>query len=419
MDKYIEMFAPLLIDWQQTAIANTRYSVVLAALAFIIGCQLVALWKRKSIANLNQQLLEEKQALEQIEHKLKQTEHQHEELLVKHKSDVESITQLQQQLEQVSTNLQESEERYAEILPKHEQLTKVLDEKQSAMDALKSDLDDKTHVVESIQGKLAEQKELLAQYALDKTQIEEMKKEASEASSVKQQLQQRESECREHIKKIEKLEQSVKSSIDRVLELESQLQKRSHTDKSEATLEQVAQLESMEVQLGLEKRNAESKAEYSMELEKTLQQQNQQLAQFNKKLSVLITQAELEPVAEKETSSNDDKGLVSKILKLAAVLDKVDISDGHQHNEEATLNEDVWQKHQRIIDQLTKQLAVQTNDIEPLATDVENDEPVVKSPDVLASDSSKQENGVQLSDVTELIDDFQDKLKGFYNKFRS
>jgi chromosome segregation ATPase len=239
MDKYIEMFAPLLIDWQQTAIANTRYSVVLAALAFIIGCQLVALWKRKSIANLNQQLLEEKQALEQIEHKLKQTEHQHEELLVKHKSDVESITQLQQQLEQVSTNLQESEERYAEILPKHEQLTKVLDEKQSAMDALKSDLDDKTHVVESIQGKLAEQKELLAQYALDKTQIEEMKKEASEASSVKQQLQQREGECREHIKKIEKLEQSVKSSIDRVLELESQLQKRSHTDKSEATLEQV------------------------------------------------------------------------------------------------------------------------------------------------------------------------------------
>ena len=417
MDKYIEMFAPLLQEWQQTAIDNTTYSVALAALAFILGWQLVILFKRKGITDLKHQLVNEKQNLEQAEHK-------HEELLVKQKSDEESIAELQQQFEQVSTNLKESEEKHAEILTKHELLIKTLDEKQSAMDALKSDLDDKGHVVEQIQGKLAEQKNLLAEYALDKAKIEEMKKEASEASSVKQQLLQKENENNEQIKKIEKLEQSAKNSIDRVLVLESQLEKQSHVDKpkdnTDDNSEQVAQLESIKVQLDLEKRNAESKAEYSVELEHTLKQQNQQLAQFNEKLQALLTPSKPQPVIQQNTSSSTDvkeaDGLFGKLLNLVSKLDEVDISDHNQKFKEEEVPEDVWQKHQWIIDQLIGQSTIKPEENEPPTIAVENTDAADKSSDALASDSPKQVDEVQVNEVTEKI---QDKLKGFYHKFRS
>lgn len=468
MDKYIEMFVPYLIDWQQTAIDNTRYSVVLAALAFIIGWQLVVLWKRKSIAKLNHQLMEEKQTLEQTELKLEQAGHEHEELLVNQKNDAESIAGLQQQLEQLSENLQESEEKHVEFLKKYEQLTKTLDKKQIDMEALKLDLNDKTHVVEQIQAKLAEQKNLLAQYSSDRAKVEEMEKEISEASSVKQQLLQKESENNEQIKKFEKLQQSAKNSIDRVLELEAQLEKRSQTDESEEPLGQahLAELNAMKEQLEQEKRNAESKAEYSVDLAHTLQQQNQQLAQFNEKLQVLLTQPQA--VTEENTLSNDNDtakakgGLVGRILNLVSSLDKVDISDNKQNNEEEEVAdevpvEDVWQKHHRIVDQLIEQLSIQTEVNEHQTIAVENDDSIqdklnadlaVKSSDTLVSDPSKQANEViektesfqdkpntdsavknsdtlandspeLMNKVTEKMDDFQDKLKGFYHKFRS
>ena len=424
MDKYIEILVPLLKNWQQIALDNTTYSAVLAALAFIIGWQLVVLLKNKRIAVLNRQLIKEKETLEQTVHKLEQAEQKCEDLLVKQESDTESIAGLQQQFEQVSTNLQESGEQHAEFLQNHEQLTKTLDEKQSAMQALKMDFDDKSHVVEKLQGKLAEQKHLLAEYALDRANIEEMKKEASEASSVKQQLLQRENENSEQIKKIEKLQQSAKNSIDRVLELESQMEKHNHADEAEVPQEQLAQLVVVKEELEQEKQNAESKAEYSVELEHKLQQQNQQLAQFNEKLQLLLTQSQPQAVIEEATSSNDEnqaaEGLVGKFLNLVSKLDKVDISDNHTNDKEEELQfEDAWQKHLWIIDQLTEQSTIQTEDSEHQAIAVENADSAVKSSDALASDSPKQVNEVEVNEMTEIMENVQDKLKGFYKKIRS
>ena len=414
MDKYIEILATLLKDWQFLATHFTTYSVVLAALAFVMGGLLVVFLKNKRIAVLSRLLMEDKQTLKQAEHK-------NEELLVKQKTDAESITEFQQQLEQLSKNLQEIKEQHTEFLQKHELLTKTLDEKQSAMETLKLDFDDKSHVVEKLQGKLAEQKHLLAEYALDRANIEEMKKEASEASSIKQQLLQRENENNEQIKKIEKLQQSAKNSIDRVLELESQLEKRSHADESEETQGQFAQLDAVKAQLDQEKQNAESKAEYSVELEQKLQQQNQQLAQFNEKLQLLLTQPQPQPVTEEVASSNDDnkvtEGLVGKLLNLVSKLDKVDVSEHHENDKEEELKfEDAWQKHQWIIDQLLEQSTIQTEDNEHQTIVVEKVDSAVKSSDALASDSPKQVNEGQVNEVNEKI---QDKLKGFYNKIRS
>ena len=414
MDKYIEILATLLKDWQFLATHFTTYSVVLAALAFVMGGLLVVFLKNKRIAVLSRLLMEDKQALKQAEHK-------NEELLVKQKTDAESITEFQQQLEQLSKNLQEIKEQHTEFLQKHELLTKTLDEKQSVMETLKLDFDDKSHVVEKLQGKLAEQKHLLAEYALDRANIEEMKKEASEASSIKQQLLQRENENNEQIKKIEKLQQSAKNSIDRVLELESQLEKRSYADETEETQGQSAQLDAVKLQLDQEKQNAESKAEYSVELEQKLQQQNQQLAQFNEKLQLLLTQPQPQPVTEEVASSNDDnkvtEGLVGKLLNLVSKLDKVDVSEHHENDKEEELKfEDAWQKHQWIIDQLLEQSTIQTEDNEHQTIVVEKVDSAVKSSDALASDSPKQVNEGQVNEVNEKI---QDKLKGFYNKIRS
>ena len=414
MDKYIEILATLLKDWQFLATHFTTYSVVLAALAFVMGGLLVVFLKNKRIAVLSRLLMEDKQALKQAEHK-------NEELLVKQKTDAESITEFQQQLEQLSKNLQEIKEQHTEFLQKHELLTKTLDEKQSVMETLKLDFDDKSHVVEKLQGKLADQKHLLAEYALDRANIEEMKKEASEASSIKQQLLQRENENNEQIKKIEKLQQSAKNSIDRVLELESQLEKRSYADETEETQGQSAQLDAVKLQLDQEKQNAESKAEYSVELEQKLQQQNQQLAQFNEKLQLLLTQPQPQPVIEEVASSNDDNkvtgGLVGKLLNLVSKLDKVDVSEHHENDKEEELKfEDAWQKHQWIIDQLLEQSTIQTEDNEHQTIVVEKVDSAVKSSDALASDSPKQVNEGQVNEVNEKI---QDKLKGFYNKIRS
>ena len=414
MDKYIEILATLLKDWQFLATHFTTYSVVLAALAFVMGGLLVVFLKNKRIAVLSRLLMEDKQTLKQAEHK-------NEELLVKQKTDAESIAEFQQQLEQLSKNFQEIKEQHTEFLQKHELLTKTLDEKQSVMETLKLDFDDKSHVVEKLQGKLADQKHLLAEYALDRANIEEMKKKASEASSVKQQLLQRENENNEQIKKIEKLQQSAKNSIDRVLELESQLEKRSHADESEETQGRFAQLDAVNIQLDQEKQNAESKAEYSVELEQKLQQQNQQLAQFNEKLQLLLTQPQPQPVIEEVASSNDDNkvtgGLVGKLLNLVSKLDKVDVSEHHENDKEEELKfEDAWQKHQWIIDQLLEQSTIQTEDNEHQTIVVEKVDSAVKSSDALASDSPKQVNEGQVNEVNEKI---QDKLKGFYNKIRS
>jgi hypothetical protein len=194
------------------------------------------------------------------------------------------------------------------------------------------------------------------------------------------------------------------------------LDKFSHVDESEVPQEQLAQLDAVKVQLDQEKQNAESKAEYSVELEQKLQQQNQQLAQFNEKLQLLLTQAQPQPVTQVVTSSNDDKketeGLVGKLLNLVSMLDNVNVTENHKNDKEEELQfEDVWQRHQWIIDQLTEQSTIQTEDNEHQTIVVEKVDSAVKSSDVLASDSLMQ--------VNEVNEKIQDKLKGFYKKIRS
>jgi len=105
MDQYIELFAVYWVDWQQTAIANTRYTVVLATSAFLIGTFIISLLKALKIANLNKQLLAEQKQVEQLTSS-------HEELLNQHKTAEEQITSIQQQLSDTSDNFEKEKQQY-------------------------------------------------------------------------------------------------------------------------------------------------------------------------------------------------------------------------------------------------------------------------------------------------------------------
>ena len=105
MDQYIELLAFYWVDWQQTAIANTRYSVVLATSAFLIGSIIISLLKALKIANLNKQLTTEKKQFEQLTNS-------HEELLTQHKTIEEQVTTIQQQLTESSTSLEKEEKQH-------------------------------------------------------------------------------------------------------------------------------------------------------------------------------------------------------------------------------------------------------------------------------------------------------------------
>ena len=73
---------------------------------------------------------------------------------------------------------------------------------------------------------------------------------------------------------------------------------------------------------------------------------------------------------------------------------------------------------------MIEQSSIQKKDNDHQAIAVENDDSSVKTSEALASDSPKQVNEVQaneiqVNEVTEKIDNIQEKLKGFYHKFRS
>jgi hypothetical protein len=52
MQKFIENFAYYWVDWQQTAISNIPYSIVLALFSMFIGGYIITVLKRKRIIGL-------------------------------------------------------------------------------------------------------------------------------------------------------------------------------------------------------------------------------------------------------------------------------------------------------------------------------------------------------------------------------
>ncbi len=388
MDQYIELIVYYLSDWKSTAISNTLYSVVLAALAFFLGGLLINLLKRLSIKGLNQQLEEKNQALEQANNK-------QQELFNKQKEDEEQMLSLTQETKQLSNKLQANEQL----------LNKTVDEKKIAEEGFETSLNDKTKYSEQLEVELQDQKNKLSEYVVVQTKLQEMERQASEAinetDQVKQQIMQLQNDLNNKDKQIEQLENSNQPA------------------ESEEMQQQLANLESEIQRLQSKNHDTQSKVASPNDLEGAIEQQNQQLAQFNDKLKLLLIQ----PFSEAPEVANDEEqsdGMVNKVKNLFKSTDNQLDGENELNITSTTQAKDVWQQHQSLIQQLTEQLAI--NQIEPVKAEAivqeANSEPEETIIQPILEDNVDL-NTEKTNDITESIEYAQGKLKSFFNKIKS
>jgi len=187
VDTYIELFTFYLADWQQAAIDNTRYSVVLFMAAFFLGGLLVVFLKKGVIADLKQQLADRDEAQKRMDEKCQN-------LIDQQTQDQKQLTDFKQTINHLSEQKQKSESLYSELEKKYKQQSADIELKQSQIDTAQSMLDEKEKSIVSLESELEVQKEQMEVYTLNDKKIEEMEVEISDLinknNSTEQQIQQ-------------------------------------------------------------------------------------------------------------------------------------------------------------------------------------------------------------------------------------
>jgi len=328
MDKYIEVMAFYWIDWQQTAIANTRYSVILAVLAFFIGALFIAISKSGKIRKLQKHLMQNGQLLDQAN----KTQ---DELVNQGKSDAVKITNLQQQLEQSSINMQQQAEQasatlqqeiekfQADIAKKDQLFIESTKEKQLVIDESNLKLNEKLQLSKQLQNKLDEQKSSIAQYDEVKSQLLEVTTQLSDTTT---ELNKAKSELETElqlkdtlIEKVDKQEKSTKNQLNRTLELESQLAEINKNNEIEKVQQQ-------KKTLGLEKKTTAIKVEPVKETLKPLPVQTAVPGTIKKSSeNPPVSVTETKPIKNEEVKisvKEDSKlGLTDKVMGWFSSMD--------------------------------------------------------------------------------------------------
>ena len=440
MDKYIEIMAVYWIDWQQTAIANTRYSVALAALALLIGGIIVAILKRKKIIKLMMQIMHKSQQLEKAEKV-------HEELISKQKEDSQQIAGFQQQIEQAATSLQkEREEHQTTISDKEKLFLQITQEKQLKIDEINFALNEKNQLTEQLTNQLNEQTSKIAQYDEAQAKITSLEKQiqqsVAELNEVKQQLDTELTGKNTQTEKLEKLKLTAQTQLDRILELESQQGnlKNSQDNEEKQQLDEL-ELERKQLQDKLEterkqqeqnRLNAEREAQDKAELEKKVLQQKQQAEENAKKAEALnkpaepVKKTEEAPVAEikqlddkvKVTSKPKKQGMVNNVLGWVSSLDKIVDAVGVSDKAEEAVVIPETEKSEPVTNQVIEK-PVPTKPLE-----VVKSTPVVETKKTIDSASNIEDKGEEtfsekMAEVADKMDSFQETFKGFFNKKKS
>jgi len=330
MDKYIEVMAFYWIDWQQTAIANTRYSVVLALLAFFIGALFITISKSGKIRKLQKHLMQNGQLLDQAN----KTQ---DELVNQGKSDAVKITNLQQQLEQSSTNMQQQAEQasatlqqeiekfQADIAKKDQLFIESTKEKQLVIDESNLKLNEKLQLSKQLQNKLDEQKSSIAQYDEVKSQLLEVTTQLSdtttELNTAKSQLETELQLKDTLIEKVDKQEKSTKNQLNRTLELESQLAEINKNNEIEKAQQQKKTLD-------LEKKTTAIKVEPVKETLKPVPVQMDVPGKIKKSSEnppVSVSGTETKPIKNEEVKISDKEdsklGLTDKVMGWFSSMD--------------------------------------------------------------------------------------------------
>ncbi|MEE9337310.1 MAG: hypothetical protein V3U87_04455 [Methylococcaceae bacterium] len=273
MDQVLEVISFYLTEWQQIAIDNTLYSVVLAALALLIGSfisgLIVAFLKQFKIGRLRREVRQGKKQLDVAEKS-------NDELLSQQKNDAVQLADFQQQLGQATKNLQHERNAHQSLVSEKDVLfLNTAKKKQEEVVAVNTMLEEKTILASQLQSNLTEQESKLSQYEETQVKIVEMEKKMSlSAIELKTAKQQLETELNTKNKQIE---ESTKIQKDRVSELELELKKINDKSEAEKIQQPAIKFEGDKNQILQEKQKPEQgpKAVGSLEnVVKTDQQQN-------------------------------------------------------------------------------------------------------------------------------------------------
>ena len=326
MQKFIEIFSFYWVDWQQTAISNIPYSIVLAILSMFIGGYIITALKRKRIIGL-------KKKIKQHKHLVIKAEKKYKDLLQGQINDAERVASLQLRIDMASSNLLEEKVKLESIVFENEELSlKETNKKQLEIDTLNT--------------KVLEQNQL----------IEQLKDDLYEKSN-KNPLDSNAEE------KIFALEKKDSQSTAELNDLKLQLEKMKELHKTE----EIRPVE-----------NQEKESETKLELDKTILQQNLQLEIFNKKLLLLID----------STQKSIPYSVDQRTNKLDLVVQQ---------------SENIWKKHQQIIDQLTDQLMDKQKPFDSLEDEIR---------------PTEIDNSVYVDSLPETMVEAADKAGFFSSKFK-
>ncbi len=361
MDTYIQTLSNLWVDWQQIAINNPIYSVVLSLAGFLLGLILVNFLKKNQIFDLKLQVIEENQALKQISNK-------REELIVAQRNDAKIITDLQQQQEISAKALKKSNAINSELKKKYDLQFQSLQEQETELDSLKSTVNGKIDEIKQLQAEVDQQKDLISQQAVDLKKNGDKAEQLTEFDIVKQQLYQLQSELEVKNEQIELFEKTNQSF---------------NEDNSELT-------------------------------EKTNSLHARQLAAFNERLKLLLIQ--------NTVSNRAGSGLFDKVLNMFSSIDNTlnsDVDENKIDEKTEDKDEDIWLQHQKIIDQVINQFSIQPGETRNQEIINENSIAENDQKSSIISKNIPPEIAEKFKEMTEKTDQFQEKLKGFYQKISS
>ncbi|MFK5947451.1 MAG: hypothetical protein QM500_01615 [Methylococcales bacterium] len=455
MDKYIELMAFYWVDWQQTALANTRYSVVLAVLAFFIGVIVIAIIKSFKISKLSKRLIESHQQLEQAQTKLEKLENEQ-------KESAALITDQQQQLDQTENTLQQEREDFKKQLEDKEALIiSLTKEKQAEIDAINTTLSEKNKLLEQLQHSLEEQRDVVAKATTAQEQIAELEKRlassTAELNLAKQQLEAQTKISNEQVTQLVKQEQSTKIQINRVLELESQLATLNDTHAVEKAQHLVIDKEQEQKDLLSQEANKPEVKQEVPEIITSVSPKKEALIEDKisttpskeqitvEKVSSVPHKVEEEtvvaqkqpkpakqpkPEKSKQVASSTPKksksGFVSKAMGWFSSMDNALDGGDAQNSPQVATNKSEEEKPAKAITpdpviQNTKQEGVSTMVEKPSEISVPKVEAAkqktVKKNEIM--DEEESSFSEKLADVADKMDSFQSKFKGFFNKDKS
>lgn len=385
MDAVIVTLHAWILDWQQTAIANTRYTVVVIALSLFASLGIMWLWQRSRTATWLRQISALQASKTQLEQDIRQR--------------LEERDQQREQAEQKITVLDEQRQASQLQLTQAEHQIKLLQqtiqEKEETNSSLLQQLNDHNAQLNSAQMEIEQLQRQLAEQAIPaniQTQLDDWE---SQHQADQNRLLQMEQEKVGFTNELEQINKQLRLVEDELAQKNAVINRMEQQPQlgEQKSVEQQHELEALRTQL----QETEGRVRKAAELEQYFQQYNEQLLQINRHLNDVL------PVEETASTANDGagQGFFSKLLALVRKIDNNVGSAMEDSKEPEQTTATLLQEHNQLIERLLFRL--QTQDLS-------------ENPDLSAQSGGPEPLA---NDVDDSIGELPRKVKAFYRQWLS